>query len=59
MSGASSASDGEVSETQHKANKVNQYSESAINGSSRVFGLDGASDSHGTTLPIREAPSEY
>jgi serine/threonine-protein kinase PRP4 len=45
---ASSTSDGEVFDTQHKANRVNQHIESEINDSSRVFGLDGASDNHGS-----------
>jgi serine/threonine-protein kinase PRP4 len=44
---ANSASDGEVVDTQHKANRLNQHNDSEINGSNRVFGLDGASDNHG------------
>jgi serine/threonine-protein kinase PRP4 len=47
---ASSASDGEMFDTQHKANKVNQRNDSEINGSNRVLGLDGASDSHGSSF---------
>ncbi|KAF1920837.1 kinase-like domain-containing protein [Ampelomyces quisqualis] len=44
---AGSASDGDTLDIQHKANKFNQPNNSDINGSDRVFGLDGASDDHG------------
>ncbi|CAO2647903.1 Nn.00g088250.m01.CDS01 [Neocucurbitaria sp. VM-36] len=44
MSRHSSASEGEVAESHHKANTVNQHSEPPVNDSDRVFGLDGASD---------------
>lgn len=47
MSRASSASEGEAA-PHHKANTANQHSENAINASSRVFGLDGASDNYGS-----------
>jgi serine/threonine-protein kinase PRP4 len=47
---ANSASDGEVVDTQHKANRLNQHNDSEINGSNRVFGRDGASDNHGNSI---------
>ncbi|KAF1836232.1 kinase-like protein [Decorospora gaudefroyi] len=56
MSPSSSASEGEVLDTRHKANTVNSRDESAINGSSRVFGLDGASDSY---RALSRSPSPY
>ncbi|KAJ4994126.1 serine/threonine-protein kinase prp4 [Stagonosporopsis vannaccii] len=43
---SSSTSQGEVID-QHKANIISQRGETAINGSSRVFGLDGSSDRSG------------
>lgn len=43
---SSSTSEGEVVD-QHKANTISQRGETAINGSSRVFGLDGTSDRNG------------
>ncbi len=55
MSRASSTSEGEVAERPQKANTVNQPSESAIIDSDRVFGLDGASDNHGSTLYAHNA----
>ncbi|KAF1932927.1 kinase-like protein [Didymella exigua CBS 183.55] len=45
---SSSTSEGEVVDTQHKANTISQRGETAINGSSRVSGYDGASDRNGT-----------
>ncbi|KAH7380097.1 dual specificity protein kinase-like protein pom1 [Pyrenochaeta sp. MPI-SDFR-AT-0127] len=57
MSRASSASEGEVA-PHHKANTVNQHSKSAINGSNRVFGLDGASDNYGSATYARSEPTE-
>ncbi|KAI8937162.1 hypothetical protein NX059_006375 [Plenodomus lindquistii] len=60
MSRASPTSEGEVTGTQHKANTVNQSSEPAINGSNRVFGLDGTSDSHGYKYrALSRSPSPY
>ena len=55
---SSSTSEGEVVDTQHKANTISQRGETAINGSSRVSGLDGASDRNGmppfdTLAPLR------
>src|SRR5690349_19769003 len=44
---SSSASEGEVVDTQHKANTLSQRGETAINGSSRVSGYDGTSDRNG------------
>jgi serine/threonine-protein kinase PRP4 len=44
---SSSASEGEVVDTQHKANTLSQRGKTAINGSSRVFGYDGTSDRNG------------
>lgn len=44
---SSSTSEGEVVNTHHKANTISQRGEIAINGSSRVFGLDGTSDRNG------------
>ncbi|KAJ4366003.1 U4/U6 small nuclear ribonucleoprotein prp4 [Ascochyta clinopodiicola] len=48
---SSSASEGEVADIQHKANTTSQRGETTINASSRVFGLDGASDRNGTSPP--------
>ncbi|KAF1841954.1 dual specificity protein kinase-like protein pom1 [Cucurbitaria berberidis CBS 394.84] len=60
MSRASSASEGEVVEPQHKANTANQHSEPPINDSDRVFGLDGASDNYGYNHRARSrSPSPY
>ncbi|KZM22925.1 ATP binding [Ascochyta rabiei] len=53
---SSSASEGEVADTQHKANTTSQRGETAINASSRVSGLHGASDRNGTTAPLTLAP---
>lgn len=50
---SSSTSEGEVVD-QHKANTISQRGETAINGSSRVSGLDGSSDRTGKTQ--REPP---
>ena len=47
---SSSTSEGEVVDTQHKANNISQRGETAINGSSRVSGLDGASDRNGVEV---------
>jgi len=44
---ASSSSEGEIVEHQQKANNISQPSERTINGSSRAFGGDGASDDYG------------
>lgn len=52
---ASPASDAEVGDTQHKANRLNQHNDPEINGSNRVFGLDGASDNHGSSPWYRES----
>lgn len=52
---SSSASEGEVVDTQHKANNISQRGETAINGSSRVSGLDGASDRNGAIQPNQVA----
>jgi serine/threonine-protein kinase PRP4 len=46
-------------DTQHKANKVNQRNDSEINGSNRVLGLDGASDSHGSFTRYTEEFSRH
>ncbi|KAL6711176.1 U4/U6 small nuclear ribonucleoprotein prp4 [Coniothyrium glycines] len=60
MSRTSSALEGDVAETQHKANTVNQHTESAINGSNRVLGLDGALDSFGHNgRALSRSPSPY
>lgn len=60
MSRASSSSEGELTGVQRKANTVNQSSEPAINGSNRVFGLNGASDSHGHNhRALSRSPSPY
>jgi serine/threonine-protein kinase PRP4 len=57
---ASSASEGEMLDTQHKANRANQRNDSEINGSSRVFGLDGASDNYGHKYrALSRSPSPY
>lgn len=49
----SSASDGEIVESTHKANTASSHQrETGINNSSRGFGLDGASDWHGTATPF-------
>ncbi|KAF1947850.1 kinase-like protein [Clathrospora elynae] len=59
MSRSSPASEGEaIATTQHKANTVNQRNEPAINGSSRVFGLDGASDRRNYRA-LSRSPSPY
>ena len=50
---SSSTSEGEVVDNQHKANTFSQRGETAINGSSRVSGLDGASDKNGTNKKHR------
>ncbi|KAJ4349771.1 U4/U6 small nuclear ribonucleoprotein prp4 [Didymosphaeria variabile] len=50
---ASSSSEGEVIEHQQKANSISQSSERTINGSSRAFGGDGASDDHGRSYDPR------
>ncbi|KAH7077699.1 kinase-like domain-containing protein [Paraphoma chrysanthemicola] len=55
---ASSASDGEVFGTKHKANSQDQNIEPEINGSDRVFGLDGASDNR-KYRPLSRSPSPY
>jgi serine/threonine-protein kinase PRP4 len=55
---ASSASDGEMVDTQHKANRLNQHNDPEINGSNRVFGLDGASDNHGSSFRNRRSGFE-
>ena len=52
---SSSTSEGEVVDTQHKANNISQRGETAINGSSRVSGLDGASDRNGVIQPNQYA----
>ncbi|KAH4004388.1 non-specific serine/threonine protein kinase [Parastagonospora nodorum] len=57
---ASSASDGEAFDMQHKANRLNQHNDSEVNGSNRVFGLDGASDNDGYKYrPLSRSPSPY
>ncbi|KAI4668176.1 uncharacterized protein J4E88_001078 [Alternaria novae-zelandiae] len=53
---SSSASEGEVLDTRHKANTVNSRDEPAINGSSRSFGLDGAYDNY---RALSRSPSPY
>ncbi|KAL5120701.1 U4/U6 small nuclear ribonucleoprotein prp4 [Pleosporales sp. CAS-2024a] len=55
---SSSASDGELVDTQHKANRLNHRNDPEINGSNRVFGLDGASDSHGSLAPPSFGPQQ-
>lgn len=56
MSHSSSASEGELPDTRHKANTVNSRNESAINGSNRSFGLDGA---HEKYRALSRSPSPY
>lgn len=56
---ASSASEGEVVEHQHKANSISQHGERRINGSDRVFGRDGASDKYGASPPQVPRPSRH
>jgi serine/threonine-protein kinase PRP4 len=56
LSRSSSASEGEVSDTRHKANTVNSRNEPAINGSNRSFGLDGAYDNY---RALSRSPSPY
>jgi serine/threonine-protein kinase PRP4 len=56
MSRSSSASEGEVLDTRHKANTVNSRNEPAINGSNRSFGLDGAYDNY---RALSRSPSPY
>jgi serine/threonine-protein kinase PRP4 len=56
MSRSSSASEGEVVDTRHKANTVNSRNEPAINGSNRSFGLDGAYDDY---RALSRSPSPY
>ncbi|KAG9192281.1 serine/threonine-protein kinase PRP4 [Alternaria panax] len=56
MSRSSSASEGEVSDTRHKANTVNSRNEPGINGSNRSFGLDGAYDNY---RALSRSPSPY
>lgn len=53
---SSSASEGEVLDTRHKANTVNSRNEPAINGSNRSFGLDGAYDNY---RALSRSPSPY
>ncbi|KAJ4382080.1 U4/U6 small nuclear ribonucleoprotein prp4 [Didymella sp. IMI 355093] len=48
---SSPTSEGEVVNTQHKANTFSQRGETAINGSSRAFGHDGTSDRNGIAPP--------
>jgi serine/threonine-protein kinase PRP4 len=43
--------EGDASASQHKANTISQPTHTAINDSSRVFGLDGASDRNGALSP--------
>lgn len=61
MSRASSASAGQATAAPDKANTVSQPSEPAINGSHRVFGLDGASDRPGYSSyrATSRSPSPY
>ncbi|KAF2633678.1 dual specificity protein kinase pom1 [Macroventuria anomochaeta] len=57
---SSSTSEGEVVDTQHKANTISQRGETAINGSSRVSGLDGASDRNDYNYrALSRSPSPY
>ncbi|KAF9697188.1 hypothetical protein EKO04_004816 [Ascochyta lentis] len=57
---SSSASEGEVADSLHKANTISQRGETAINGSSRVSGLDGASDRNGHRYrALSRSPSPY
>ncbi|KAH7552587.1 dual specificity protein kinase pom1 [Bipolaris maydis] len=56
MSHSSCASEGELPDTRHKANKVNSRNESAINGSNRSFGLDGAYEKY---RALSRSPSPY
>ena len=56
MSSSSSASEGELPDTRHKANTVNSRNETAINGSNRSFGLDGACENY---RALSRSPSPY
>ncbi|KAJ4322803.1 U4/U6 small nuclear ribonucleoprotein prp4 [Neodidymelliopsis sp. IMI 364377] len=57
---SSSTSEGEVVDTLHKANTISQRGETAINGSSRVPGLDGASDRNVYNYrALSRSPSPY
>ena len=56
MSHSSSASEGELPDTRHKAKTVNSRNASAINGSNRSFGLDGAHDNY---RALSRSPSPY
>ncbi|KAF3002065.1 U4/U6 small nuclear ribonucleoprotein prp4 [Curvularia kusanoi] len=57
---SSSTSEGEVGGSNYKANTISQRGETAINGSSRVFGLDGASDRRGHSYrALSRSPSPY
>ncbi|CAE7217303.1 hypothetical protein HRS9139_07813 [Pyrenophora teres f. teres] len=56
MSRSSSASAGEMLHPRHKANTANSRDETAINGSNRSFGLDGARDDY---RPLSRSPSPY
>ena len=56
---SSSTSEGEVVDIHHKANTFSQRGETAINGSSRVSGLDGASDRNGTTQNRQPVPLRH
>ncbi|KAJ8114186.1 hypothetical protein OPT61_g3876 [Boeremia exigua] len=56
---SSSTAEGEVVD-QHKANTISQRGETAINGSSRVSGLDGSSDRSGYNhRALSRSPSPY
>lgn len=61
MSRASSASAGQATAAPDKANTVSQPSERAVNGSHRVFGLDGTSDRPGYSSyrATSRSPSPY
>lgn len=59
---ASSVSEGEVADTQLKANTLSQPHPAAIDGSGSAFGLDGASDHYGSGRPYHprsRSPSPY
>ncbi|KAF2444692.1 kinase-like protein [Karstenula rhodostoma CBS 690.94] len=61
MASRASSSEGEVVEHQQKANSISQSRERTINGSSRAFGGDGATDDYGHSYrrgPSR-SPSPY
>lgn len=55
---ASAASDGEAFDAQHKANRLNQLNDSEVNGSNRVFGLDGVSDNDGSVFHYKKSRPE-